>query len=163
MGNPLLHEVTIPNDATFLAKLRHELLGVLGQGGVSKEISHLIILAIDEAVANVIEHGFEPEVSSDSQKIQVMLEIKPKQVEVCIRDRGRPFDPKSIPENVDLSESVRLGKKGGLGIYLIRTIMDEVQYVFKRCEHNELYMVKYIDKRSAKATSEQTSRREGVL
>lgn len=162
MGDHIHRELTIPNDATYLSQLRQTVLDLLAQQGVGNDVAHMIILAIDEAVANVIEHGYETTEDKESCKINVVLDLNPKKLEVRIRDTGQPFDPKSVPGDVDLSESVKMGKKGGLGIFLIRRIMDEVQYTYKRGEHNELYMIKFIDNRSAKAKSEQTSRREGA-
>ena len=64
-------------------------------------------------------------------------------------------DPKTVPD-VDIQEHVREGRKGGLGIFLIRRIMDEVRYAFQEGMHNELMLVKYIDNSESKAKSNET-------
>jgi serine/threonine-protein kinase RsbW len=60
-----------------------------------------------------------------------------------IRDTGRVFNPESIP-NPDMKEHVQRGHKKGLGIFLMRQIMDEVRYKFRDGVKNELTLVKFI-------------------
>ncbi len=70
---------------------------------------------------------------------------------------GRPFDPGTVPD-VDLQEHVRHGRKGGLGIFLIRRIMDEVTYSFQAGAPNELRLVKFVDNSQGKAKSTKPRR-----
>jgi serine/threonine-protein kinase RsbW len=69
---------------------------------------------------------------------------------VVIRDTGKYFDPKEA-ETPNIEEHIKNGKRHGLGIFLIRQIMDEVIYSYKQGIRNELRMVKYAGGKKAKA------------
>jgi len=118
----------------------------VGHGRFETHVAQLVSLAVDEAVANVMEHAYGNYEAQANQEIQIILDVNPNRLEILIRDRGRAFDPDLIAQ-VDIREHVRKGEKGGLGIYLMRKIMDEVNYSFKQGMHNELQMIKYVDNR----------------
>ncbi len=138
-------ELTVPSDTTYLSKVREAVIAVLGHGLFSPVKANLIALAIDEAVANIMEHAYTHEREGGGRKdIQIILDATPRRFEVLIRDHGMAFDPRGVPD-VDVREHVKRGRKGGLGIFLMRRIMDEINYSFKQGVHNELQMIKYID------------------
>ncbi len=147
-------ELTIPCDCSYLSMVRKSVHEVLSQTKFHVEDAHLIALAIDEAIANVIEHGFETCADLKAQEVKIVLDALPGSLEIRILDHGQPFNPSAVSPEVDLREFVRNGRKGGLGIFLIQKIMDEVHYDFKQGSHNELHMIKYVDNRAAKAKSE---------
>jgi len=62
---------------------------------------------------------------------------------IKIRDWGKPFDPHSVSPPEIESELLER-KMGGLGIFLIRQMMDEVRYVFHARRYNELIMIKHL-------------------
>jgi len=141
-------ELNVPPDTHFLSQVRQAVLDVLGKDLFSPVKANMIALAVDEAVANIMEHGG----NNPGCEIQVVLDVNPERFEVRIRDSGEGFDPNAAPE-VNIREHVKAGRKGGLGIFLMRRIMDEVNYTFKQGVHNELQMVKYIDAAKAKNKS----------
>ena len=67
----------------------------------------------------------------------------PQKFVVTIRDSGQQFSPEAI-ETPDMGAHVKSKKKKGLGIYLMRLIMDEVRYTFREGIQNELVLVKYV-------------------
>ena len=75
--------------------------------------------------------------------IEIEVEAGDQQFKIVIRDTGRIFNPESIPDP-DMKEHVQRGHKKGLGIFLMRQIMDEVRYKFKDGVKNELTLVKFI-------------------
>lgn len=95
-----------------------------------------ILLAIEEACTNVIRHAYLYAQGS----IRIHIALAGDRVTFSIYDRGRSFDfdRAGVP---DLGRYVETGRKGGLGIYLIRKIMDEVDYRTIGDE-NRLRMVK---------------------
>ncbi|MCK5219138.1 ATP-binding protein, partial [bacterium] len=96
-----------------------------------------IEMSLDEALANVIEHAY----SFDAyQEIQVNLWIYAHHLEIVIKDYGRSFDSESIPLP-NLKKHIEERRIGGLGRYLIQTLMDEVAYR-KGFHSNELRMIK---------------------
>ena len=105
-----------------------------------------ILLAIEEACTNVIRHAY----LYGRGSVRVHIAVAGDRVTFSIYDRGRSFDfdRSGAP---DLGRYVQTGRKGGLGIYLIRKIMDEVDYRTIGDE-NRLRMVKLFPRTRAAAT-----------
>jgi serine/threonine-protein kinase RsbW len=80
-------------------------------------------LAVEEAITNVIVHGYE----GREGEIAITCRATKGIVEIQIEDTAPPFDPLSLPEP-DLTASVDDRKIGGLGIFLIRQVMDNIVY-----------------------------------
>jgi len=80
-------------------------------------------LAVEEAITNVIVHGYE----GREGEIVITCRATKGTVEIQIEDTAPPFDPLSLPEP-DLTASVDDRKIGGLGIFLIRQVMDNIAY-----------------------------------
>jgi serine/threonine-protein kinase RsbW len=109
------------------------------QAGLSEAESYAVQLAVDEAATNIIEHGYGIECPS---RIDVTCEILEDGLKVVIYDDAEPFDPSSVPEpeiNVSLDDI----KPRGLGIYLMRKMMDEVKYETSPNQGNTLTMIKH--------------------
>ena len=145
MTPPLVREIRIPNDTQYLADVRAHLQSFLQEAHCPIKEPTTIILAVDEAVTNVIEHGYGNGRSGD---IRVECRIDPDKIEVLVEDRGRVFDPSTVP-SPDIEDHVRQGRRKGLGIYLMRQIMDEVNYEFSPGQPNRLRLVKRIPPISA--------------
>ena len=84
-----------------------------------------LALVLEEAVANVINHAFAG--ASAPPRIAVELAIEDDDVTAEVIDNGRPFDPTAAPEP-DRASPLESRDVGGLGIHLIRKMMDRVQY-----------------------------------
>lgn len=95
-------------------------------------------LAVDEACSNIIQHAYGGE---DRGVIECSRSIQDGKLTVVLRDYGQPFDPASVPEpNIEADLDERTG--GGLGLYFIRRIMDEVNFDFESEAGNVLTLVK---------------------
>jgi serine/threonine-protein kinase RsbW len=91
----------------------------------SQKNVHAFQLSVDEACTNVIEHAYAYKTGG---KITVNCSLTGEKFTVTIEDNGAPFDPTTIPEpNVNLGLDER--KIGGLGIYFMKKLMDEVKYL----------------------------------
>lgn len=97
-----------------------------------------ILLAIEEACTNVIRHAY----LYGPGTIRIKVKILPTRVTFSIFDKGRRFDFNRT-ETPDLERYVKTGRKGGLGLYLIRKMMDTVDY-YARDNENEFRMSKEI-------------------
>ena len=139
-------ELQVPNDTAHLAQVRKSVLEVIGNGVFSARDAQMVALAIDEAIANVMEHAYSD--AENEQAISLRLDLDEVRLVVTISDAGKQFDP-TVKADVDVREQVKQGKKGGLGIFLMRKIMDEVNYSYKRGLHNELQLIKYRQKLQA--------------
>ncbi|MBI2975564.1 MAG: ATP-binding protein [Chloroflexi bacterium] len=94
-------------------------------------------IAVDEACTNIIEHGYGGE---DKGRIEVACAAGSGQLTIDIRDQAQPFDLGAVPEP-ELNKALEETTVGGLGIYFMRKMMDEVS--FSRTDGaNRLVLVK---------------------
>jgi len=91
--------------------------------GVPGEAVQALELAVDEAVTNIILHGYP----SSNGRIWISCGVEGRMVRVRIEDEGVPFDPTVAPEP-DLEGDADERPIGGLGIHLIRRMTDELRY-----------------------------------
>ena len=96
-------------------------------------------LAVDEACSNIILYAY----SGRKGIVKLVLELVGGDLIVTIKDRGKPFDPTSVPPP-DLEADLNERKIGGLGMYLMRKVMDEVSYSFDAEDGNKLTMRKHL-------------------
>jgi len=118
-------ELSIPSSTEFLSELREAVGRCLASSTFEAEANRLV-LAVDEAVANVIEHAYAHDLEGE-RKIEVAIEVDEESFSVEIRDRGSAFDPTSV-DLPNIKDHVKQGKRSGLGVFLMRRIMDEVHY-----------------------------------
>ena len=99
---------------------------------------YAVKLAVDEACTNIIEHAYREEAKG---KIEITCNITPEGLTVILRDHGRSFDPSTVPAP-DLSADLRRRRPGGLGLYLMRQLMDEIRFESLGEAGNVLTMIK---------------------
>ena len=138
-GMSTTHTLIVPSETRYLAKVRRFVVKHARQSGVREEYIESLRLAVDEACANVIEHAYR---GNPEEEVDLCMTIEPHRVVVRIRDHGQPFDRKAYrrPNVVELS---RKRKSGGLGVDIIRRLMDEVEYRTEG-EGNEIRLIKFL-------------------
>lgn len=136
----LRREMTIPNETKHLATVRQTAMEVLELTPLDQKTRNKIVVAVDEALANVVEHAYQ----GGQGPIELVFSVDPERLQVIIRDNGVRFDPgdSGIKSSIDIHQHIRLGLKGGLGLFLMRQIMDEVHYLHETPWTNELVMIK---------------------
>jgi len=103
-----------------------------------KEISE-IILAVDEACTNVIKHAYKGNLEAE---FEVRVIASGIEFAVTVRDWGESFKPEEVPVP-NIKEKMKVHKAGGLGIFLMRKLMDTVEYQEKGAA-NEVRLVRYL-------------------
>jgi serine/threonine-protein kinase RsbW len=101
-----------------------------------------IALAVDEACTNVIKHAYR---NNPAKKISVSVRRKSGGLEIVITDSGAGFDPSRI-QKPDMKEYLSHYRHGGLGMYLMRSLMDKVEYKIDSGRRNEVRMIKYLSR-----------------
>ena len=131
--------LTLLADAHQLASIR-EFVAEAGKDLDMEEsaIYHLT-LAVDEACSNIIRHAY----GGQAGKIEITVEPVQGGVQTVVRDWGVPFQPDAVPVP-DIAAPLDQRPKGGLGLFIIRQVMDEVQFEFNTHTGNTLTMVKRI-------------------
>lgn len=128
-------------DCANLGIIRKFITGIATMMGFSKDEIYQIELAVDEACTNVINHAYMDK-GSKEKNINVTVKKKPDQIEITIADRGVGFDPDAL-KTPNMDEYLKGRKPGGLGVHLIKTLMDEVNFRIKPGVRNEVEIVKY--------------------
>jgi serine/threonine-protein kinase RsbW len=133
--------LTIESRTERLIEVRDFVSTAAREFGFSDEEVSKIALAIDEACTNIIKHAyaFDP-----TQQIAITVRGNETTFEVLISDRGRQFNPSNIP-SPDMKEYLSHFRRGGLGVYLMRSLMDKVEYSI-RPGQNEVRLVKYLSR-----------------
>lgn len=140
MARPVHRDLKIPNETSYLASVRSAVREVVAESGFPEGEFNRLTLAVDEAVTNVMEHAYEHDLEGE-MFIELSLEASDFEFTACVRDCGRTFDPTAAPVP-DVSDHMKAGRRHGLGIFLIRQIMDEVEYTSSPGGCNELRLVK---------------------
>ena len=94
------------------------------QQRLAPQVLHAADLALEEHVTNVMCYAYE---DTAPHEIRIRLRVEDQGLLIEIEDDGRPYDPLAHPP-VDVSLPLEEKPVGGLGIHLIRSLMDEVSY-----------------------------------
>ncbi|MDZ4717416.1 MAG: ATP-binding protein [Roseiflexaceae bacterium] len=100
--------------------------------------------ALAEAVTNAIEHG---NAHDSAMRVLVMLTVRPDELIVSVADQGRNLlDPDKTLVTPSIEESFTKADKGGWGIWLIRELVDEVEFSTGPGGGNQVRMVIHLEK-----------------
>jgi serine/threonine-protein kinase RsbW len=94
--------------------------------GLKPSAVYAVQLAVDEAFSNIIEHAYGGECL---ENVQCSCEITDEALVVRLRDCGQSFRPGKVPDP-DLTAELQNRKIGGLGLYFMRQMMDDVDFIF---------------------------------
>ena len=108
------------------------------RAGLDPAVAFDVRLATEEAVTNVIEHGYA---GTTPGPITLRFLRDPQRVVVTVEDRAAPFDPATI-RPVDRSAPLEQRRVGGLGWHFVNQVMDEVRYEHGHTHGNRLTLVK---------------------
>lgn len=131
--------VSIPSSTERLSEVREFIALNARTHGFREDDVNKIALAVDEACTNIIKHGYN---FSPKYTIEVEVRRIGKNFEIEISDHGKQFDPNKI-ETPDMKEYLSHYRRGGLGIYLMKRIMDTVEFNFNP-NRNILRMTKIL-------------------
>jgi serine/threonine-protein kinase RsbW len=131
---------TISSKTDSLLSVRHFVSEAAKAFGFTDEDSSKIVLAVDEACTNIIKHAYQ---NAPNQQITITIVQEKDRFEVRISDEGRSFDPKTL-RPLNLKEHLTKYRRGGLGVYLMKSLMDEVEYRSIGGKTNEVRLTKYL-------------------
>ena len=132
-------EIRISNNLNEIATLANFIETIGEELSLSAEMIMNINLALEEAIANIIMYAYP---SQEEHEILLKMSSNEHQLVFLLTDKGVSFDPTQV-EDVDLTLSIEDRPIGGLGIFLIRSIMNEVTYQ-RLDDENRLIMKKDI-------------------
>ena len=121
-----------------LNEIREFVAEIARAGGFGPWDVYGLQLTADEAASNIIEHAYE---GVQNGVLEISCGMKDGAITIVMVDHGRSFEPSTIPLP-DLKADLWERKIGGLGIFLMRKLMDEVHYESNRDNSNVLTMIK---------------------
>ncbi|MBI2619762.1 MAG: ATP-binding protein [Ignavibacteriales bacterium] len=131
---------TILSATDNLLEVRQFVSQAARQFGFSEEETSNIALAVDEACTNIIRHAYQ---NDPNQSIEISIRHQKDKFEVSIVDEGKQFDPQTL-RPLDLKEHLSHYRRGGLGVYLMKKLMDRVEYDTLAGKKNQVRLVKFL-------------------
>jgi len=110
------------------------------EAGFSDEDISKIALAVDEACTNVIKHAYK---FDPGKTLTISVQRGDSTFVVSIRDTGNGFNPTAL-QPPDMKEYLTHFRRGGLGVLLMKTLMDKVEYSFEPGQPNEVRLIKFL-------------------
>lgn len=119
------HRIIVPCEKEKLESVRVFVQRQLDTYGLSEIESHKLVLAIDEVCANLIIHSNNCD-PNESLELEMMFK-KNQDIIFVIRDKGESFDINNY-EEPSIKEIIASKRKGGLGLMLVKRIMDKIEF-----------------------------------
>jgi len=126
-------------------KFLNEVRGLLGESlaeiAISRRDKDLLILAVDEAVSSIVQYarykGFQSQVT-------LTVDIDDVRFKATLVDSMNVFELRVGLNDTQMAESLAREKSYTMGVFLIRQIMDEISYVYRKGFQNELELIKFL-------------------
>ncbi len=144
------YQLKVPSQTDNLELIREFVSRVAAKVGFDSDDVNKIELAIDEACTNVIKHAYE---KNSKKPIDIAIKLDYNKLTIIVTDQGKGFNVDDI-KTPDMKEYLAEMRVGGLGIFLIKNLMDEVKFDVKPGVRNQVKMVKYYLKDEKKIKKE---------
>ena len=133
-------ELRVKSKTENLSAIRDFVSENAQNAGIPMAKAEDIMLAVDEACTNIIKHAYK---LSPEGEIRINIEYNKEKFTITIIDYGKSFEPETVPLP-DLQKYYREHKVGGLGIYLMKSLMDDVKYTSVPGKYNQVLLSKNI-------------------
>ncbi|HWO97901.1 MAG TPA: anti-sigma B factor RsbW [Bacillus sp. (in: firmicutes)] len=147
-------EMKIPAKPEYVAIVRLTLSGVANRMGFSYDDIEDMKIAISEACTNAVQHAYNEE----GGEVVVGFGLFDDRLEIMVADQGVSFDFEELKQNIgpyEPSQEVEFLPEGGLGLYLINTLMDEVKMT--RSQGSTVLMTKYVQREQVESDENPVS------
>lgn len=132
------YQLTVKSKTSELGHIRDFIQKIADENQLDSKAVSALILAVDEASTNIVKHAYHYSADND---IKVELVLEAGVCTVTLTDFGESFNPDTIP-NPNMNDYLKERRVGGLGLFLMRTLLDKVEYFSDRTGGNKLVMVK---------------------
>jgi serine/threonine-protein kinase RsbW len=131
--------IKLKNRISELERLDQKLQAFGASIGLSKKCVFQINLAVDELFTNIVKYGFA---DNNLHYVAITLSHRDGKISIRVEDTGVPFDPAAI-QTSELKDPLEHCKIGGLGLHLVKKIMDDIIYE-RRGGKNVITLIKHI-------------------
>ncbi len=118
-------KVSIANDVREIAGVAEQIDAFCEARELGLKTAYAVNLSIDEILTNTIGYGYDDD---KPHRIEIQLRASADALVVTITDDSREFDLSQPPPEVDFEASLDERAVGGLGLFLVHELMDEVDY-----------------------------------
>lgn len=146
------HLIT-PSESEFLEIIRDFIGKIATIAGFSDDYANKIQLSVDEACTNIIKHAYS---GMKKKSIEIVVELNSSKIMVSVIDQGKGFKPSKVAVK-DLETYLSEYRRGGLGLHLIKILMDDVQFSFDPAKRNVITMTKYVVGKGGSSRQDKTS------
>ncbi len=115
--------LVLPSHIEAVADAAAAVMDFIKNCGVTEEAAFGIEMAVREAVTNAMVHGNQED---EAKLVEVIFNCRGNELEVEVGDQGAGFDPSDVPDPTDPANIL---KTSGRGIFLMRTFMDQVEWL----------------------------------
>lgn len=148
-------EMKIPAKPDYVAIIRLTLSGVANRMGFSYDDIEDMKIAISEACTNAVQHAYK---ENENGEVKVGFGLFSDRLEIMVVDKGESFDFEELKEKIgpyETAEEVEMLPEGGLGLYLIETLMDKVKMM--NSKGVTLMMTKYLQREQVESDENTVS------
>lgn len=125
-GEPLEKSLTLEARFENLDRVRDFVGEQAEEFGLDDSAVYAVQLAVDEAFSNIVEHAFGGECE---EEVECTCQFSPDGLIITLLDCGEPFNPLEVAPP-DLASNLEDRQVGGLGLYFMRRLMDEISFTF---------------------------------
>lgn len=148
-------EMKVPAKPEYIGVVRLTLSGIASRMGFLYEDIEDLKVALSEACTNAVQHAYSEENRGD---VQIGFGLYEDRLEMMVADHGNSCDFNEVRQNLgpyETDNNVDLLREGGLGLYLIETLMDKV--VIHQNQGVTLFMTKFLEREQVEADAETIS------
>ena len=132
------NQIEIPSTLDYLPQVDEFIERKLRKLGINEDQIADIAISVTEAVTNAVVHGNKNDLS---KKVEISLKVDSSCVEVTVEDEGVGFDPDSIQSPI---EEENLLKEAGRGVFILKSLMDKVDFFCRPKKGAGVKMVKFL-------------------
>ncbi|MCD6578145.1 ATP-binding protein [bacterium] len=137
-------EMAFSGEMDNLPRIREFIWSVLHNLPLSEDESNLVVLSIDEAVANIMKYAYR---GNGEKHLVIQAQYKSPDLRFLIIDNGEEFDPTDKEaEELNVNKYITEGHHGGLGIFIIEQVMDRFNHFYVPGMGNRLILEKKVGK-----------------
>lgn len=131
-------ELRIPQRLDYLGPIRRFFEGLSRGAGFPEGDIEKIVMSVDEALTNSVNYS-----TNSDEPLVVTVELTSKSLSITIIDPGDEFVDR-FEKDVEMEEHLRQMRQNGLGLHIMKTFMDSVDYRRSQQNKNQLTLVKYL-------------------
>jgi anti-sigma regulatory factor (Ser/Thr protein kinase) len=130
MAELIIQIPDVKNELPEVERVNDSIRELWARHALPEEFEAPVTICVEEILSNVIRHGRRPGEDCDIRVLVRIFDAGPGGIEVEISDNAEPFDPLSLP-TPDLTVPIQDRRSGGLGVLMVRKMMDEVHYEYR--------------------------------